>query len=234
MKEYYLYFDESGNLGIDGRYFVISCIITDNPKSLENKMKKILLHIKKNNKDAKWNGYELKANSCKPWIKGEILKAIAGKDIKIAYIVADKIWVEEYLKEDKNILYNYLLNLLLKNFKNVFFNNKVNLILDNKTVKVQSQNSFEDYIKLKINYELRWKSNIIVEYMDSSSKSAYNIQAADYIANAIYSYYEHKYTRYYDIIKEKVCKKELFPRSKFGNEGLSLAEVAATKVLTNK
>ena len=47
MKEYYLYFDESGNLGVKDRYFVISCVITKNPKELENKMKKVLFHIKK-------------------------------------------------------------------------------------------------------------------------------------------------------------------------------------------
>ena len=55
MKEYYLYFDESGNLGVKDRYFVISCVITKNPKELENKMKKVLFHIKKNHPEAKWN-----------------------------------------------------------------------------------------------------------------------------------------------------------------------------------
>ncbi|WP_455717814.1 hypothetical protein [Anaerosporobacter sp.] len=40
MKEKrYLLFDESGNLGKDGRYFVISCIDTYNPKELQNIIK---------------------------------------------------------------------------------------------------------------------------------------------------------------------------------------------------
>ena len=76
MKEYYLYFAESGNFGVKDRYFVIACILTENPKQLENKMKKVLLHIKNTYKNTKWNGYELKANSCKPWIKEIIYKAI--------------------------------------------------------------------------------------------------------------------------------------------------------------
>lgn len=229
MKEYYLYFDESGNLGIKDRYFVIACILTENPKQLENKMKKVLLHIKNTYKNTKWNGYELKANSCKPWIKEVIYKAIVEKDIQISYIVADKIWIDKKLMKDKNCLYNYLLSVLLDNFKNIFRNNKVNLILDNKTVKVQSINSFEEYIKIHINYTQRLNSDISVKYMDSSSKSAYIVQAADYIANAIFAYYEHGYKSYYDIIESKIDTVELFPRRKFGKDTVTMKEVVATK-----
>lgn len=229
MKNYFLYFDESGNLGAKGRYFVIACIITENPKSLENKMKKVLLYIKKNYKNLNWNGYELKANSCKPYIKEIIYKSMIEKDIKIAYIVADKYWVLNKLKEDKNCLYNYLLNILLCDFKKEFKNNRVNLMLDNKTIKVQSINSFEDYIKIRLNYDLKLNVDINVKYMDSSGKNSYNIQAVDYIANAIWAYYEHGYTRYYNIFKNKVSRKELFPRSKFGQDPIALQEASTTK-----
>ena len=37
-----LIFDESGNLGTSGRYFVISCIDTTNAKALHNIMKRKL------------------------------------------------------------------------------------------------------------------------------------------------------------------------------------------------
>lgn len=229
MKEYFLYFDESGNLGVDGRYFVIACILTEKPKELENKMDKILLHIKKNYKNLQWNGYELKANSCKPWIKENIYKGIVEKDIQIAYVVADKLWIEDRLKQDKNCLYNYLLSIMLDNFKSVFRNNKVHLILDNKSIKVKSINSFEDYIRIHVNYRLRLNSEISVQYMDSSSKKAYNIQAVDYIANAVYGKYEYSYSTYYDLIKNKICCEELFPYKKFGKATLNMIEAAAVK-----
>ena len=74
-----MYFDESGNLGKQDRFFVIACIITKNPKELNNIMKKTLLEIKKRYSYTKWNGHELKANSCKPWIKEIIYKAIVKK-----------------------------------------------------------------------------------------------------------------------------------------------------------
>lgn len=229
MKEYYLYFDESGNLGVKDKYFVIACVLTEKPKEIENKMKKILLHIKKEHPEAKWNGYELKANSNKPWIKEKIYKGIIGKDFKVAYIVADKHWIEENLMKDKNCLYNYLLSVLLDNFVDIFKNNKVNLVLDNKTIKVQSINSFEDYIKIHMNYRMRLNSEITVRYMDSSSKKAYMVQIADYIANAVFSRYEHEYWTYYNIFKGKIIHRELFPRSKFGKYKKVIKEIAAEK-----
>lgn len=41
-----LIFDESGNLGSDGRYFVIACIDTTNAKSLHNIMKRKLKKLR--------------------------------------------------------------------------------------------------------------------------------------------------------------------------------------------
>lgn len=229
MSEHYMYFDESGNLGKQDRFFVIACIITKNPKELNNIMKKTLLEIKKRYSGTKWNGHELKANSCKPWIKEIIYKAIVTKGIEISYIVADKIWIEERLKEDKNCLYNYLLSLLLDNFKNIFRNKRVNLILDNKSIKVKSLNSFEEYIKIHLNYRYSLNTDIKVEYRDSAAKNAYNIQAADYVANAIFSYYEYGYDRYYKILENKISKRELFPSRRFGKCIEAIEEVAATK-----
>lgn len=231
MEEYYLYFDESGNLGKKERYFVIACIITKYPKALSNKMKKMLLTIKKKYGQQNFNGYELKANACNSHIKQIIYEGIHSKDISIAYIVADKIWVEDRLKKDKNCLYNYLLRILLDNFKSIFRNNKVHFILDNKTVKVKSINSFSDYINIHINYELKLNTDISVVYLDSSSKNAYNVQAVDYVANAIFAKYEYNYNNYYDIFKDKIYCNELFPVHKFGKETLALKEVIATKTI---
>lgn len=64
----YLYLDESGNLGSDGRYFTIAAIETENPKPLSNVMKKTILRTKtkfERFKDVK----EIKASESNPIIK---------------------------------------------------------------------------------------------------------------------------------------------------------------------
>ena len=47
-------FDESGNLGKNGRYFVISCIETESPKEIHNIIKKKLHVAKKKYSDCKY------------------------------------------------------------------------------------------------------------------------------------------------------------------------------------
>ena len=198
MKEYFMYFDESGNLGTSGKYFVIACIITENRKALHNTMKKTL-----------------KANKATKEIKSFVLNRISKNNLEISYIVAEKQHVQEQLIKDQNRFYNFLLKILLDQHKEKFKENKINLILDNKTIKVKSLNSFEDYINIHINYELGLNSDIIVEYKDSKSHDAYNIQAVDYIANVIYSHYEYNLDIYMPIIKNKIKVIEEFPKFKF-------------------
>ncbi len=217
MEEYFMYFDESGNLGKKGKYFVIACILTKKQKSLHNTMKKTLKKIKNNNPELHFDGHELKANKASKNVKEFIINRICSNDIEISYIVAEKRHVEEQLIKDQNRFYNFLLKILLDNYKHIFRDNKVNLILDNKSIKVKSLslNSFEDYINLHINYELRLNSKINVEYRDSKAGDAFNIQAVDYIANAVGSYYEHNINTYMPIMSSKIKKIEEFPNCKF-------------------
>lgn len=226
METYHWFFDESGNLGNGNRYFVIASILTKNPKSLHNKMKKTLKYIKSNYDDLQWNGVELKANRSNKEIKEIICNSIVSKDIVISYIVIDKWHLDECFKKDKNMAYNYFLKILLDRFHNVFMNNSVYIKLDNRSIKVQSINSFKDYIGIHINMELKLNCKLDVKYLESNSKEAYNIQAADFIANAIYSKYEYNNCYYYDLIKYKIKEEQLFPFKYFGQPSKILLETA--------
>lgn len=92
----------------------------------------------------------------------------------------------------------------------------VNLICDNHTTKVASTNSFSDYIKLFLIYEKEYDIKINVKYLDSDSKDAYIVQAADYVANAIYGYYEYGDKTYYNQFASKMKHQLLFPWRVFG------------------
>ena len=52
--------------------------------------------------------------------------------------------------------------------------------------------------------------------MDSDDKNAYIVQAADYIANALYGYYEYGDNIYYSRFKHKLGSVLLFPWKLFG------------------
>lgn len=215
-----LVFDESGNLGSSGRYFVISCIDTTERKLLHNIMKKRLLKHKRDFPKVITSGFEVKAKDANKTIKLDILKIITREEFKISYIVADLKHVLPRLLVDKNSFYNYLLKLLIDKIVTDDFSDKnINFRLDNKTnktIKVKSQNSFQEYINLRLNYDRLLNLDIDVKYIDSKSGDGFIVQAADYVANAIYSHYEYNNSEYFNVIKPAIKIEDLFHRDKFG------------------
>lgn len=53
-------------------------------------------------------------------------------------------------------------------------------------------------------------------YMDSDDRNAYPVQAADYVANALYGWYEYNDKIYYDRFKFKIRNALRFPYKNFG------------------
>ena len=216
-NERHLIFDESGNLGKDGRFFVIACIDTYNVKELHNIMKRKIEIARMKFPTMKIHTNEIKAAEAFPCVKYHLLECIAKKKVKISYIVADLKYVEDRLLKDKNIFYNYIEVMLTKELiKDSDLGKKIYIISDNKTIKVTSVDSFEGYLKAKINYEMNCNVELDVKYLDSNAKDAYIVQAADYVANAIYTKYEYNKSLYFDIIKNNLEIVEEFPRDKFG------------------
>jgi hypothetical protein len=208
-----LNFDESGNMGKQGKYFTIACIEMTNTKPLSNVMKKAVLKTK--NQFLKYSSYqEIKASESYPMIKDYFLRKISSKDIKIRYIVADLEHVKKELLEDENLLYNFMLQFLIVPVARQKSVSDLVINLDKRTIKVKSTNSFEEYIKLKLKYEMNLDINITVNYVESHN--SYAIQAADFVANAINTKYEYGFSLYYDLINDKVRQRELFPRKFFG------------------
>ncbi len=92
----------------------------------------------------------------------------------------------------------------------------INIICDNHTTKVASKNSFAEYIKLYLLYEKDLHIQLNIQYMDSDANDAYIIQAADYVANALYGYYEYNDCIYYECFKHRIVNKLHFPWKLFG------------------
>lgn len=211
----YLIFDESGNLGPSGRFFVISCIDTDNYKPLYNMMQRKILQAQRLFPVlGSLHTHEIKAKEAYPCVKYHMAECIANKDISISYIVADLKHIKPSLLKDKNILYNFLMKLLMETIV-THEDSEINVIYDNHTTKVGSVNSMEEYLKLSFVYERNFDVTLNFKSMDSNAKNAYHVQAADYVANALYAHYEYKVDDYYKIYKPLVKNKLLFPQGKF-------------------
>ncbi len=210
----WVYLDESGNLGQKDRYFVIASVAVDNPKPLKNLMKKLDLKTRTAFPEFQ-NSKEIKASDAYPSIKEFYLRKMVSQDIEIRYIVVDKNHLDPRLIARKNVCYNYLLQFLIDPLARKQRNGSLSIILDNRNTAVGSLNSFEEYIYIKVNAE--WSCNVDLSIKYVESHTLYNIQAADFIANAIWPRYE--YTNqdfFYKILEPKIIYRELFPKYKFG------------------
>ncbi len=211
-NELNIYIDESGNLGSQGEYFVIACVTAKNKKAIENFMKKTELKVKKEFSEF-LNKQEIKAGDAYPPIKEYYLRKLVGKGLEIYYIVARKKCIYPKLLEDKNCLYSYLLHFVILRIIRAQAYSSINIILDKRSIKTKSTNSFADYIKIKINYELKIDSEVNVKYVESCSN--YMVQVADFAANAIWSNYEYAYSYYYNILGDNIRYSEKFPQKCF-------------------
>ena len=213
-----LIFDESGNLGTSGRYFVISCIDTRNAKSLHNIMKKKLKQAGEKFPELKTlHAHEIKAKDAYPCVKYHLLECIVSKEITVSYIVVDLKHVEPRLLNDKNIMYNFASKILISRLiTKSDEGTTINILFDNKTTKIASKKSLREYIIAHIVYEEGLDVNINFEYKDSDAGDAFIIQAADYVANALYNKFEYSNSMYSDIITPVLNEVQNFPYKNFG------------------
>jgi hypothetical protein len=92
----------------------------------------------------------------------------------------------------------------------------VNIICDNHTTKVGSTNSLTEYIKIEFLLERNFNINLNIQLVDSDDKNAYPVQAADYVANALYGSYEFNDSTYSSKLEGVVHRKVEFPYKQFG------------------
>jgi wobble nucleotide-excising tRNase len=122
--------------------------------------------------------------------------------------VIKKSAVRSRLRDNKSILYNYLIaenvtRRLIDEYERI---DHVNLHLD-LSMSRGSRDHFDNYFSEK----LSWVSQITKTPLNITSHVFHDyshhepcVQIADYIAGAIYQMYEHGDGRYYEMIKNKI------------------------------
>ncbi len=184
-----IYIDESGDPGfktINGasRYFVIAMIIFENQTQLVETAEIIEEH----RKNLKWKASsEFKFNKLNFARRLDILEKLANCKFKIRAIIIDKNLIKSnFLKNNKQNLYNYVLKQLLEK-ANPYLDG-ANVFVDgsgSKTVKRELQN----YLK-KSFLSQPMKKMAKVRFVDSRNSDL--IQLADLVAGAIRKNYENK------------------------------------------
>lgn len=215
--QYNVYLDESGDLGFNftspyrkggsSRFLTIAFIIC--PKEKKHLLKRLVKKVyQKFQFDPK---EEIKASSLntsqKKFVSQKIVNLInINPTISIISITVNKQNVQNHIRKDANLLYNYMMRLsLLDKIDNL---ETVYLIRDNRSVKVKSGNSLSEYLKTTLLFE--HNSNTALVDLPSDSKQNTNLILADWLNNIIWSHYENKLSDSFMILSSKLKNQTLF------------------------
>ena len=180
----YLYIDESGDLGTQSKYLIISALLVKNPAELDRIIKNMRRYkFRKQLKKAQ----EIKANnSSEELIKYMLFRLNDVEGARVFHIVLEKDMVHSsFLKENKHKLYNYVAGKLAQNL--ILYDLDLEVRVDKSKGKQILREDFNNYFtgKLKEKSSIR---NVVIHHSWSHSWSG--LQFADIVAWSTFQKFE--------------------------------------------
>ena len=193
----YIYIDESGELAKQSDYFVFGAIITNNPKEIDNIIKK----TRKNYRKQLGNSSEIKGYTTDDYIIKKILKKLNNTDYKVVGIILDKKNIYKiHHSYDYNILYDKIASELAQRIN---INNSTSIIVDKCKNKEEEINNFNKQFTANLNNS----KNYSVDIKHTNSIHYNGLQMADIIAWSIFQSVERNNSEFIDLIQNKCIKR---------------------------
>lgn len=211
----YIFLDESGDLGFDfkkkgtSKFFVVTFLFIEGSKKPIDKIVK-KTHSELTGKIKRRIGV-LHAVNEKPVTRQRLLKRLTAKDCTIMAIYLNKEKVFTKLQDEKQVLYNYVTNILLDRIytkKVVPTDKAIELIASRRETNKFLNENFRDYLNRQIKNNHKGAVSISIK-TPAEEKS---LQAVDFVSWSIFRKYEKGDRDYYNIIKGKIIEESpLFP-----------------------
>ena len=214
---WYLYLDESGDLGFDfvnkkpSKFFTVTILALssrDANRQLIKASKKALRRKLNNPKHRKRMIYELKGTGTELEVKKYFFKQVKNIKFGIYSITLNKKKVFERLAKNKSRVYNYISRRVLD--KIPFEKNngdRVELIIDKSMAKPEIA-EFNSYIRRQL--EGRLSPSTPLDIYHWLSHENYGLQAVDLFCWGIFQKYERQNKEWFNIFSEKVIFEEQF------------------------
>ena len=193
----YIYIDESGELAKQSDYFVFGAIISDNPKEIDNIIKKTRKKYRKH----LGNSSEIKGYTTDDYIIKKILKKLNNTDCKVVGIILDKKNIYKIPhSSDYNSLYDMIASELAQRIN---INNSTSIIVDKCKNKQEEINNFNKLFTSNLNNA----KNHSVDIKHANSIHYNGLQMADIIAWSIFQSVERNNSEFIDLIQNKSIKR---------------------------
>ena len=213
----FIYLDESGDLGWtfnhayrqggSSRFLTISALVV--PTAKKHHPDRLIrdLYTERNWTTAK----EKKWSDMPPGARvAFVAKALKLKekhpDISYHAIVVNKQNVQAHIRTDPNLLYNYMIKLLLAN--EMKKHPSVTLVPDPRTIKIESGNSLHDYLQT----HLWFVENVqtILSTKPTDSKKNLSLQFTDMLSGVVQSHFEDQRSDPLNGLRAHIHLKKLF------------------------
>lgn len=214
---WYLYLDESGDLGFDfvnkkpSKFFTISILAVngvDNNRKLAKSVRVTLRRKLNPKKHRKRIVQELKGKDTTLEVKEYFYKQVSSVIFNIYAMTLNKKRVYERLTREKPRVYNFIARQVIDKIpfeKNK--NERVELIIDKSKSKPEIE-EFNSYIRSQIQGRLDPKITLDIYHWDS--KQSTPLQAADMFCWGIFQKYERRNTDWFGTFKGKVKFEDLY------------------------
>jgi len=212
----YIFLDESGDLGFDFKkkgtssVFVVTFLFVDGPKKPIEKIVSST-HSELSKKIKRRIGV-LHATNEKPITRQRLLKRLAENNhcsIMTVYLNKKKVFTK--LQDEKQVLYNYVTNILLDRIytrKVVSSDKEIELIASRRETNRFLNDNFKEYLSRKVKsvHNCKIKVSVRTPYEEKC------LQAVDFVSWSIFRKYERGDDSYYNIIRKKIIEENpLFP-----------------------
>ena len=210
----YIFLDESGDLGFNfkklktSKYFVVAFLFVENKRSIEKIVKKTHAELKKKYKRRFGVLHSVKE---RPITRQRLLKRLNEKDCAIMTIYLNKRKVYTKLQDEKQVLYNYVTNILLDRIYSkrlVAGKNKITIVASRRETNRYLNENFKTYL----NNQAKNHHKVEVEAVIKTPFEEKSLQVVDFVSWAIFRKYEYGDDSYYNIIRNKIVEENpLFP-----------------------
>lgn len=206
----YIFLDESGDLGFDfekkktSKYFIITFLFSKNKKILESIVKKIFKGFTKT--ELRSHAGILHAFKEQPKTRQKLLRMFSEKmagDVIVITLNKKKVYTN--LRDEKQILYNYVANILLDRVftkKLIPPGETVEIIASRRETNKFLNANFKNYIENKTMSKHRSKIKIEIK----SHASEKSLQIVDMLSWSIFRKYEYRDENYYRIFSNRIIE----------------------------
>lgn len=207
----YIFLDESGDLGFDfmkkktSKFFIVTVLFVEQKRPVEKLIRKVHAGLRKK---YKIRTSVLHATKEEPVNITRICRGLVDKRCKLMTIYLDKSKVYTKLQDEKHVLYNYIVNILLDRIMNRHLISKkdgVILVASRRETNKFLNENFRDYLRQQV------KSNhgteVVIEIKTPAEEKC--LQAVDIASWSIFRKYEYGDDNYYQILKTIIVEENV-------------------------